>query len=207
MGKRQEAAFETKRKLLEAAKSLLHEKKASDIAIEEITSRAGVAKGSFYTHFKRKEDAICCAALDKYSEIKKETLSSSDGIYKNLCSYLNRSVSIIDEYTLTMAQGWMQSATAPIEQCSPGLSKYNFDCENVSTVLKNAVQNGELINDTPINELTNIIINEYYGTVAVWCITSGNVSLTESMRHFCEHGLKSILDKFIRGGHNNNEND
>ena len=57
MGKRQDAALQTRKKIIEAMKELLDEKKAEEINIEEITQRAHIAKGSFYTHFKRKEAA------------------------------------------------------------------------------------------------------------------------------------------------------
>ena len=44
MGKRQKAALETRQKLIDAMRSLLQEKEAETIGIEEITARAGVAR-------------------------------------------------------------------------------------------------------------------------------------------------------------------
>ena len=54
MGKRQEAALETRQKIVDAVRALLRQRRADEINIEDITQRAGVAKGTFYTHFKRK---------------------------------------------------------------------------------------------------------------------------------------------------------
>lgn len=42
MGKRQEAALETKRKITAAVNELLNEKNLNEISIEEITTKAGV---------------------------------------------------------------------------------------------------------------------------------------------------------------------
>ena len=58
MNKRQQSAARTKKKLINAARTLLKEKGLSAINVEEITKTAGVAKGTFYVYFKKKEDII-----------------------------------------------------------------------------------------------------------------------------------------------------
>ena len=88
MGKRQEAAQETRQKLIDAMRSLLQEKDADDIGIEEITVRAGVAKGTFYTYFKRKEDVVSVIAMESYNVIKQAAFNSTGGVYRQLCGYL-----------------------------------------------------------------------------------------------------------------------
>lgn len=196
MGKRQEAALETKRKIIVAVNELLEEKSLKEISIEDITTKAGVAKGSFYTYFKRKEDAACCSALDKYASVKKDALRASDGIYLNLCTYLKGSAKIIEKYTLQTAQAWMKSVTDPLADERRGVEKYSFDRENILELLNGAVKRKELAENTPIETLTVIIMNAYYGAVAVWCITSGEVALRDSMERFCQYGLKSVLENY-----------
>ena len=56
MNKRQISANETKQKLVNTAINLLKEHGFDAINVEDLTKAAGVAKGSFYTHFKKKED-------------------------------------------------------------------------------------------------------------------------------------------------------
>lgn len=199
MGKRQEAAQETRQKILAALHALLEEKSLNDISIEEITTRAGVAKGSFYTYFKRKEDAACYDALEKYSSVTQEALRASGNVYQNLCAYLNGSAEIIERYSLQSAQGWMKSVTAPLEGEARGVRKYLFDSENISRLIRLAAQRGELSLDVPVKELTELIMNAYYGAVAVWCLTSGLLSLKSGVAHFCEYGLQAILNQYRRG--------
>lgn len=196
MGKRQEAALETKRKITAAVNDLLLEKALSEISIEEITTKAGVAKGSFYTYFKRKEDAACCSALDKYASVKRDALNAEDGIYQNLCTYLEGSAKIIEKYTLQTAQAWMKSVTDPADGDCRGVEKYAFDRDNILELLDNAVGRGELSKETPTAVLTESIMNSYYGAVAVWCITSGEVDLLESIGHFCAYDLKTIIELY-----------
>lgn len=207
MGKRQEAALETRRKIVAAVNELLKEKSLNEISIEDITTKAGVAKGSFYTYFKRKEDAACCLALDKYDSVKKEALNASDGIYLNLCIYLKGSAKIIDKYTLQSAQAWMKSVTDPIGDECRGVEKYSFDRDNILELLNGAVARGELSKNMPTEVLAEIIMNAYYGAVAVWCITSGDVDLIGSIEHFCEYGLKAILKQYKEENHEHNKNE
>jgi len=47
---------ETRRLLMQAGRSLFAERAADQVSIERITERAGVAKGSFYNHFKSRDE-------------------------------------------------------------------------------------------------------------------------------------------------------
>ena len=66
---RQLAAMETKKKLLAAAKRLIGERGLADVAVEEITGACGVAKGTFYTYFKKKEDIVFELSEEMFGEI------------------------------------------------------------------------------------------------------------------------------------------
>ena len=79
MGKRQEAALEMRQKLIDVTAALLQERRADEINIEAITARANVAKGTFYTHFKRKEDVISVIAMDCYNVVWDEIVRSESG--------------------------------------------------------------------------------------------------------------------------------
>lgn len=196
MGKRQEAALETRKKIIETMKQLLQEKGAEHINIEEITTRAGIAKGSFYTHFKRKEDVVSVIALEQYDIIRQNALKLSGGIYEKLCDYLRLSICAIHENTLQIAQNWMKSVAAPIEGERGGIDKYCFDYSSIKEMLEEAVHRGELKDDTLAEMLTKQILHSYYGAVICWCITNGEDSLTESMEDFCRYELKEMLEKF-----------
>lgn len=196
MGKRQEAALETKRKIIESMKLLLQEKNADCIGIEEITMKAGVAKGSFYTYFKRKEDVISVIAMDCYNNVKETVLNSSGSVYEQLCSYLQHSAKIIKKNTLQIAQNWMKSVTAPLPDEQGGIEKYTFDHDNIRNILEKAVQKGELGADAPVEVITENIVNCYYGTVAAWCITKGEAELVKGIDKLCEYGLKILIENY-----------
>lgn len=197
MGKRQEAAMETRQKIIEAMRTLLQEKAASDINIEEITQRAGVAKGSFYTHFKRKEDVISVIAMECYNTVKESVFRSDAGICEQISAYLRGSAQIIARNTLQIAQNWMKSVAAPLPDEQGGMEKYRYDYDNLMEMLRRAVQSGELQSDTPCDMLVQNIMNSYYGAVAVWCITSGEADLIRGIEDFCTLGLRAILRPYL----------
>lgn len=58
---------ERQAELLDAAEELFVEKGIAATTIEEITSRAGVGKGSFYLHYKSKDDLVA-ALQDRFSD-------------------------------------------------------------------------------------------------------------------------------------------
>ena len=196
MGKRQEAALETKKKIIESMRLLLQEKNVDSIGIEEITMKAGVAKGSFYTYFKRKEDVISVIAMDCYNNVRENVLNSSDSVYGQICSYLQDSAKIIKKNTLQIAQNWMKSVTAPLADEQGGMEKYTFDYGNIMNILKIAVEKGELKAEAPVEAMTENIMNGYYGAVASWCITKGKAELVRGIDDFCEYGVKILIENY-----------
>lgn len=196
MGKRQEAALETRQKIVNAVRALLRQRRADEINIEDITQRAGVAKGTFYTHFKRKEDVISVIAMQCYAVMWDETMRRGGSAYEKLALYLNNSARIIEKNTLQIAQNWVKSVAAPIAGELCGVEKYNFDRRNIASILEGGVSRGELCADTPCERLTDGIIDGYYGAVFVWCLTAGETPLERALESFCETILQPILARY-----------
>ena len=198
MGKRQEAALITKQKIIEATKALLEVKSVDDINIEEITNKAGVAKGSFYTYFKRKEDVVSVIAFMDYEIIRDIVMVSTDSIYEQICVYLKKSVQVIEDKSLQVAQLWMKSVVAPIEGETAGIMKYQYDMDTIGEILLRAVDHGELKKDTPVDEIKSNIVNTYYGAVVSWCIMSGEKwKLIKSIDDFCKDALRVIIEEYV----------
>lgn len=196
MGKRQEAALETRQKIVDAVRALLRQRRADEINIEDITQRAGVAKGTFYTHFKRKEDVISVLAMECYTLLLDDVLSSAAGTFAKLRRYLVHSARIIEKNTLQIAQNWVKSVAAPIAGELCGVEKFNFDRRNIASILEGGVSRGELLPDTPCEALADSIMEGYYGAVFVWCLTAGDKPLERALESFCETILQPILARY-----------
>ena len=61
-----------RQKLLDASLALIREKGYASTTVDELCARAGVAKGSFFHHFKDKE-ALAVAAADYWSQMTRRS--------------------------------------------------------------------------------------------------------------------------------------
>lgn len=80
-------AIRTKATLLESARKLITEKGFDRVSVEDITSGAGVAKGTFYHYFKSKEDLIRDLAFSQIQDLFAETIKMDGPPEKKLAFY------------------------------------------------------------------------------------------------------------------------
>ena len=66
---------ETRRQLMDAARTLFIERGVDQVSIDAITSTAGVAKGSFYNHFESRDDLFHVLIGEVLHELLAEGLS------------------------------------------------------------------------------------------------------------------------------------
>ena len=58
ISRQQQKSRETKEKIFQAAKRILQKKGYEELSIKNICEEAGVSNGSFYHHFKTKDDLL-----------------------------------------------------------------------------------------------------------------------------------------------------
>lgn len=196
MGKRQEMALETRQKLIDAVKRLSETKRYNEMSIDDITQEAGVAKGSFYTHFKRREDIVSVIALERFELVKEKSSADNLDIVVQISEFLIESVNIIEDNTLEVGQQWYRSVTSPVDGETLGMSKLDYDRQFISNLLKNAVDKDVLKSETDVDALTLQIVSLYYGAVALWCMSDGEISQVDIVRNFCKNELASIIEKY-----------
>lgn len=198
MGKRQEAALETRQKLIDAVKKLSESKAYNDMSIDEITQTAGVAKGTFYTYFKRREDVISVIAYENFDKVLKRAVNTNADVAEKIAGFLNESAEIIQNDTLQIAQQWYRSVTSPLEGDTLGMDKFNYDRDFIEGCLQGAVDDGILQADTPVSSIAAQIISAYYGAIALWCMSDGKISQTEIIKDFCKDSLPKIINGYRR---------
>ncbi len=198
MGKRQEAALETKQKLIDAVKKLSKTKAYHEMSIDDITQTAGVAKGTFYTYFKRREDIISLIAYEDFDKSLKGIVDEKLDVAEKITLFLNDSAFIIQENSLQIAQQWYRSVTSPLDGDTLGMDKLNYDRSFIENCLQSAAGNGTLQSNTPISSLSLQIISAYYGAVALWCMSDGEITHTEIIKDFCKESLSKIINAYRR---------
>ena len=194
MGKRQEAAQETKQRLVEAAKVLILERGFNNFNVSDITEKAGVAKGSFYTYFKHKEDIIEEVTHQSIYPLRDKILEFTGSATEKVSHYLCEAMAQIVEYGLVSAQNWLRLGMEPGNICV--LNKMLLDIHVVEGILLSGMQSGELREGIPIDSLKHSIIAEFYGAVVIWCMSNGSVSPNDIIQYYCRHHLGELFSDY-----------
>lgn len=199
MNKRQIAAIETKRKLISTALELLREKGFEAINVEDITKKAGVAKGTFYTYFKRKEDIVLDISRVPFGEIVEELKTMKEmPIIDQLQHYFHRFMECVESCGINTCRQWTKDVLDPknVPDNKDG-KKWYYDFTMLKEILEEAVKNGELKEETPIELLTHIIISELYGMMTCWCMSDGQFEPLEWTGKFCKVQLEAVFRPYI----------
>ncbi|MBR4518883.1 MAG: TetR/AcrR family transcriptional regulator [Victivallales bacterium] len=200
MTKRQKSAQETRRRLLVAARKILEKKDFADVTVADIAKEAGVAVGSFYVYFKRKEDIVeVLEDYDFYHLAEIVNGMSGHGILERLAYYCHEFMKGIEEYGLEITRQWIRNNVAPQRMCPNGenITKYAFDIRALHAILEEAVTQGLLKAETPVEEVALFINCELYGLMLAWCMSDGTVVGSKQTDAFVEHGLAKVLSPYI----------
>lgn len=197
MNKRQKSAVETKRKLISAGLELIKEKGFAAINVEDITKKAGVAKGTFYVYFKRKEDIVMEISRTPFGEIADELEQMENAeLFEKLRHYFRRYMEQVEFCGIQVCREWIRNVIDPnnVPQTMDN-KKWFYDYEMLESILKNAK---ELKEDTPIELLTHIIISELYGMMLCWCMSDGKFEPLDWTDRFCDIQLTAIFEPYLK---------
>ena len=199
MTKRQENAQKTKLKLIRTALELFKDTGFFDINVEDITKKAGVSKGTFYTYFKRKEDIVLEISRTPFDEIAVELENMQKAtLVEKLTHYFRRFMECVEFSGIHICRQWTRDVLDPNNVPENKDShKWDYDFEMLKKILAKAVSDKELRGDTPIELLTHVIICELYGMMTCWCMSDGKFEPLDWTDRFCEIQLKNILKPYL----------
>ena len=200
MTNRKKAALETRRRLLVAARKILEKQDFADVTVADIAREAGVAVGSFYVYFKRKEDIV--EDLEDYDFYHlSEIVNGMDGkgILERLAYYCHEFMKGIEEYGLEITRQWIRNNVAPqrMRHSQEDITKYAFDVRALQSILREGVTQGLLKAETPADELALFINCELYGLMLAWCMSDGAVIGSARTDVFVANGLAKLLAPYI----------
>ena len=197
---RQKAAMETRKRLLIAARKLLYDKDFSETTVADIAKEAGVAVGSFYVYFKRKEDIVeVLEDYDFYHLAQIVNGMTEKGILDRLAYYCHEFMKGIEDYGLEITRQWIRNNVAPQRMCySKGDdTKYTFDVRTLQSILQEGVTCGLLKPETPVDNLALFINAELYGLMLAWCMSNGAVVGSTKTDDYLHIMLTKALEPYI----------
>ncbi|MBR2068377.1 MAG: TetR/AcrR family transcriptional regulator [Candidatus Gastranaerophilales bacterium] len=198
MATRQENALKTRQKLLDTTNKLIKEKGFYNLSVCDITQRANVATGTFYTYFKHKEEIVLeiCKNLFKETQLKLEKNKNSD-ITKRLCLYFECFIKEVQGYKLHIVREWIKGLVEKNQNNeSMGKIKWHYDFEMLKNILSQAVENKELKPDTPINTLCEMILAQMYGMFTIWCMSDDEFNPEKMIKEFSDIQLIPIINNY-----------
>ena len=200
MTNREKAALETRARLLKTGQKLITKQGLSNISVEDITNAAGVAKGTFYTYFKRKEDIVFEMCRDMFVPIRDEFISdTTNDIATKLANYFEKFMIEVQRYGINITREWLRDVITPSTVTdAKDAHKWQYDTAMLRDMLDWAVENKYLKSDTPIETLTHIIISQMYGMMLCWCMSDEEFNPRDWVQKFCDIQLRVILKPYSK---------
>ena len=196
ISRQQQKSRETKEKIFQAAKRILQKKGYEELSIKNICEEAGVSNGSFYHHFKTKDDLLSYYIEDQ-PKIDPDLLELPDNVegveagiiqvYMNYVKYCRElGVEFMSEYYDTKNQAL--NAAIRMERPYPIIT--------VQKYVEKAEQAGVVSLNVSIEEFTTDIRMIVIGNVFEWCVKHGEADFEGNM----SRSLGKYLDATLCGG-------
>lgn len=185
MTMRQDEALKTKEKLIASARKIINKNGLKNTSILDITNDANVAKGTFYTYFKTKEDIIKELIFKDETGYDKEFLNQN---LKEKIRFFNENLQTrIASSGIEVCRSWISNNLRKNE-----LDKIGHDKKSIEIILNSSIENGELDNNFPLEEYSNFIVSLNYGEMLNWCMTDGKFNPQEKTSEMTEIILNSL---------------
>lgn len=190
LSKQQLKSRETKGRIFRAAKTILQQKGYEELSIKNICEEAGVSNGSFYHHFKTKDDLLSYY-IEEQPRINPDYLDlpSSAEEAKNaiILVYLN-----YVHYCQELGVSFMSNYYTPKNQSLNPLIRTErpYPIVTVHNYLQKAMAAGVIRFDPDLEEVTTDIRMIVIGNVFEWCLKHGKTDFEGNMKR----SLKTYLD-------------
>ena len=191
--KQEQKSKETKEKIFQAAKSILQKSGYESLSIKHICEEAGVSNGSFYHHFKTKDDLLSyyienqptvdpeLLDIPKDKEAAKEAIV---GVYLNYVAYCK-------ELGVDFVAGYY---TPRNQALNPTIrTERPYPIVTVQHYLEKAVAANAIELNLSIPEVVTDIRMLVIGNAFEWALRNGEVPFEENMTRSLSHYLNGVL--------------
>ena len=193
LSRQQQKSRETKEKIFQAAKRILQKKGYEVLSIKNICEEAGVSNGSFYHHFRTKDDLLSYYIEDQPT-INPDLLEMPEnaaGVRKGIIQVYLNYVKYCRELGVEFMSGYYdtknQALNAAIRTERP------YPIVTVQTYVEKAIAAGIVSLNVKIEEFTTDIRMIVIGNVFEWCLRNGEADFEGNMSRSLGKYLDSTL--------------
>ena len=192
MTKRQQQALETKTVIFDTAVALFNEKGYDNVTVEEITTRAGVAKGSFYTYFRSKSDIVIeeFRNIDDFYKRYERNLKRYSSATKRLVAFTRAQLRYVrDEVGLRLLKLLYANNIMVSDAESILIDTGRFLHEIVKRIVVYGQETGEFRTDLSPDDLALYINRGMRSVFLDWAISDNRFDLVTEGVQFCQNIL------------------
>lgn len=193
LSRQQQKSRETKERIFRAAKRILQKKGYEELSIKNICEEAGVSNGSFYHHFKTKDDLLSYYIEDQPS-INPDLLdlprNADEAKIAIIHVYLNY-VEYCRELGVEFMSGYYDTKNQALNPDSR--TERTYPIVTVQTYVEKAVEARIIRLNLEIEAFTTDIRMIVIGNVFEWCLRGGKADFEGNMRR----SLSKYLDSTI----------
>ncbi len=193
LSKQQIKSQETKAKIFSAAKHILQKKGYEGLSIKNICEEAGVSNGSFYHHFKTKDDLLSYY-IEEQPAIDPSFLklpeNAEEAVLAIVLVYLNYA-----HYCRELGVEFMANYYTPKNQSLNPLIRTErpYPIVTVHDYMKKCIDAGIFSPHLSLEDMTADIRMIVIGNVFEWCLKSGNANFERNMKRSLETYLHGAL--------------
>ncbi len=193
LSKQQLKSKETKAKIFRAAKHILRKKGYEELSIKNICEEAGVSNGSFYHHFKTKDDLLSYYIEEQPSidpdllDIPKNVQEAKNAIIYVYLNYVHYCEELGVEFMANYYTPKNQSLNPLIRTERP------YPIVTVQNYLEKCIGAGILSPSLNLGDITTDIRIIVIGNVFEWCLKNGNTDFEGNMKRSLATYLDGIL--------------
>lgn len=193
LSKQQQKSKDTKERIFRAAKRILQKKGYEELSIKNICEEAGVSNGSFYHHFKTKDDLLSYYIEDQPS-INPDLLDLPQNVDEAKLAIIRVYLNYVD-YCKELGVEFMTGYYDPKNQAlNPAIrTERPYPIVTVQTYVEKAVDAGIIQLNVEIDEFTTDIRMIVIGNVFEWCLRKGDADFEGNMKR----SLGKYLDSTI----------
>ncbi len=182
LSKQQLKSKETKAKIFRAAKQILRKQGYERLSIKNICEEAGVSNGSFYHHFKTKDDLLSYYIEEQPSinpdllDLPKNVEDAKNTIVEVYRNYVQYCQELGVEFMANYYTPKNQSLNPLIRTARP------YPILTVQNYLQKAIDAGILTIEQDLESITTDIRMIVIGNVFEWCLKNGEADFEGNMK-------------------------
>lgn len=194
MGRREQKREATREQMLAAAEALFTERGFEATTVDDIAERADVAKGTFYYHFKTKEDvavAIARAAMRRGDPTLKEDLMRLPAIdaLKRVCAL---GAPWVEEHKELARTCLIYALAQVLRGEAPPVGDEQSMRHVLGAILAAGQKRGEIRDDFPAEVMGQMIGALFFQVTLGWTMTPDPPPLREHVERFLDLVLDGI---------------